>query len=1519
MKKKIAAWLSFLLLVSSFAVNSAAFANEKSKPVSNDGHWASTSLERWKTVGIIQGDEKGNLLPNRNITVVEFAVMMNRLFGFQTDTERSQLPKDPDPWYAKDLSLALEEGYLNLPQEEESTLAKKALTRGEAARSLNRLFGLDSEGQNGQESFGDLALLDQEAKRAVAAFMSAGYIQGYPDGSFKPERTITRGEMAVILDRLLSLYISEGGYRSLGSNSGHVLINQPDAELSGLTVPNNLYLADGIGKGTGNFKLDGVQVQGALFVRSGAKNLELKNASVQKLVVPGGNTSNSIPELTISGQVAELILSGPAKINMESGTTLGSVTVSEKAGNSSIQGSGTIGVLKIEAQNVVLNGKSYGQGNYENVNLGNTSTSTQTPNPVVTTPGSSSGGNGGNNGGNPGGGTQDPWSLVWSDEFKGTELDKNKWTFDLGNGHSVGNPGWGNNELEYYTNRSENVKVDNGNLVITAKNENYEGYNYTSARIKTKGLFSKKYGKFEIRAKAPTGQGLWPAIWMMPEEDVYGVWAASGELDIMEGWGSKPHKVAGTIHYGSQWPGNEYSGNEYDFPNGGSITDYHTYAVEWEPGEIRWYVDGQLYSTKNDWYSRSNGKNQDNAYPAPFDQKFHLIMNLAVGGNFDGDPADTSIFPKSMSVDYVRVYELTGRPYRDPVPPTFEKEEYLPGAKLPQADGNLVYNNGFTQNRDGDPGMGIPNTAHWVLFKDPGAAASVAIEDIGGKNYAKVSITNAGGNPYSIQPQAIVSLAKGRYYKLTFSAKTDTKRSINVRVTGGESRGFEGYSPSYTALLTNEMKGTYQTSFLMKSNSDNEARIEFNMGIDDHPVWIGNVRLVEVDGIVDPPAEDVVYYPLVNGDFSDGLNGWETISDSGGYATSSIANGEVKVTVGNQGSNPWSAMLIQNGLPITAGQQYVVSFDARSSVDRKIEIIAENGSYFRHFDKTIDLTTTTAHYSFEFTPANHDVANLKFLLGILTDTNAVGAEHDIFIDNVVFEVKDAPVAKSPALLKDTSDNRLGNDIDLTFIDNPSWRNKISAVKIGSTTLKAGDYTVTAGKITIKAANFTAEGSYTIRVEAEGYTPTSVAQVILANDSNIVVNGSFTGGGNGWTHYVLIPDAYSTFEVEEGVAKLKIAYKGGANWHTQFYQDGIKLEAGKTYELSFKSWSTEDRPIVVEYTNTSIPAATFHLTNNSDTIHKNIFTVNAASTLKLNYLLGDVTDGMWATPASEHTIYMDDVVIREVTASLDTQAPTVPDGLSVQSKTSTSVTLGWQASTDNVGVTGYDVYKDDALVGSIEGPSKLINALKPNTAYSFTVKAKDAAGNLSEASAALAVTTPPSEDTPQITGPMTLYLVGDDTTFGLSNAPGNSAFEAMIPSAEGGNYYIDPNKSITYTLNNINATYNGTDNTGYQFYLDSVTATPGTAIMMRISYDFNGDGTWDRTEQSPTYALNPVMDWEMFKHTDRGNVTAAGTNYQDFSNGAIKIEFWNQLGEVDTKVKVNAPTDFSQIIFPYEFK
>lgn len=245
------------------------------------------------------------------------------------------------------------------------------------------------------------------------------------------------------------------------------------------------------------------------------------------------------------------------------------------------------------------------------------------------------------------------WQLTWSDEFDGTSVDSTKWAFDFENGCTNSVCGWGNNELEYYTSRATNVYVAAGLLHIVARKEvpQYNGFDYTSAKLKTQGLFSKTYGRFEFRARLPQGQGYWPALWMMPQSPVYGGWASSGEIDVMENRGSTPTTVGGTIHYGGSWPNNVYTGNSYIFPGGGVATDFHIYVLEWSTNAIKWSVDGVLYQTQTSWYSTGG------AYPAPFKQPFYLIMNLAVGGNYGGNPDGTTVFPGEMQVDYVRVYD----------------------------------------------------------------------------------------------------------------------------------------------------------------------------------------------------------------------------------------------------------------------------------------------------------------------------------------------------------------------------------------------------------------------------------------------------------------------------------------------------------------------------------------------------------------------------------------------------------------------------------------------------------------------------------------------------------------------------------------------------------------------------------------------------------------------------------------------------------------------------------------------
>ena len=265
--------------------------------------------------------------------------------------------------------------------------------------------------------------------------------------------------------------------------------------------------------------------------------------------------------------------------------------------------------------------------------------------------------------------TQPDWKLTWSDEFNGTGIDRTKWDFDMGTGFYTppkdGKPGqwssgWGNNELEFYTDRNKNAFVKDGMLHLRAIKEEYKGAHYTSAKMRTGGrgempLFTQKYGRFEFRAKLPVGKGLWPAIWLLPQNDLYGGWAASGEIDLMEARGKYTDIVQGTLHYGGSSPKNVWHGQQYRLPDSGSIADFHVYTLEWEPGEIRMSVDDKIYFTRNFWWSRTG--DAANPWPAPFDQPFYIILNVAVGGNFGGDPDNTTVFPQEMVVDYVRVYE----------------------------------------------------------------------------------------------------------------------------------------------------------------------------------------------------------------------------------------------------------------------------------------------------------------------------------------------------------------------------------------------------------------------------------------------------------------------------------------------------------------------------------------------------------------------------------------------------------------------------------------------------------------------------------------------------------------------------------------------------------------------------------------------------------------------------------------------------------------------------------------------
>ncbi len=245
------------------------------------------------------------------------------------------------------------------------------------------------------------------------------------------------------------------------------------------------------------------------------------------------------------------------------------------------------------------------------------------------------------------------YTLVWSDEFDGPDIDPANWEFMYGDGSDYGNPGWGNNEWQWYTDRSENCYISGGQMHIAARRDYWQGHEYTSARLRTLYRADFLYGRIEASIKLPSTQGIWPAFWMLPTDSPYGGWAASGEIDIMESINTAD-RVYGTIHYGGTWPENVHSGGDYADGTDYSA-DFHTYTLQWEPDAMLWYVDGQLYYavTSSGWYSDADPGNTR----APFDNAFHMLLNVAVGGNWPGYPDGSSVFPQELVIDWVRIYQ----------------------------------------------------------------------------------------------------------------------------------------------------------------------------------------------------------------------------------------------------------------------------------------------------------------------------------------------------------------------------------------------------------------------------------------------------------------------------------------------------------------------------------------------------------------------------------------------------------------------------------------------------------------------------------------------------------------------------------------------------------------------------------------------------------------------------------------------------------------------------------------------
>lgn len=437
---------------------------------------------------------------------------------------------------------------------------------------------------------------------------------------------------------------------------------------------------------------------------------------------------------------------------------------------------------------------------------------------------------------------------------------------------------------------------------------------YTSGRISTQNLKTFTYGRFEVRAKVPNGQGYLPAFWLMAnDENVYGQWPRCGEIDCMEVMGQDTKKLYGTIHYGN--PHAESQGT-YTIKDGEKSfsDDFHTFTCDWEPGKITWYVDGIKYHEESNWHSTTEGQGTL-TYPAPFDQPFYIILNLAVGGSWVGNPNEKTNFDNNpFVVDYVRVYQKDS--YDENV--TRPEVKFEP-TNEPDESGNYIKNSTFAEAED------LTDDTNWKFITALDGAATAEIKD----NSMVIKTEKAGTVDYSVQlVQANVPFEKGATYEVSFDAQASENRKMNVDVKAPD-RGYQSYMKTLVPELTTEMKH-FSTQFVMKADSDVNGRLEFNMGnAGSGDIVLQNV-VVKKTADPDPNAKEEKTILangscIYNGSFQEGINHlgyWDITPEGADIKVTGLSDGRRLVTEGK------SVTISQSDLAFKEGTAYALSFDA---------------------------------------------------------------------------------------------------------------------------------------------------------------------------------------------------------------------------------------------------------------------------------------------------------------------------------------------------------------------------------------------------------------------------------------------------------------------------------------------------------------------------------------------------------------------------------------------------------------
>lgn len=567
----------------------------------------------------------------------------------------------------------------------------------------------------------------------------------------------------------------------------------------------------------------------------------------------------------------------------------------------------------------------------------------------------------------------DGYNLVWSDDFDGKKLNTDDWNYEI---HE---PGWVNNELQEYVESDDNIYLKDGKLVIKPiKITNDDGsVSYTSGRVNTQGKKDFTYGVFEAKIKMPKGQGFLPAFWLMAtDENVYGQWPRCGEIDITEVIGHDTKKAYSTVHYGN--PHNESQGT-YTLEKGDFSEEFHTFAVEWLPGKLNWYVDGNLIHTESDWYSKTVGVGEV-TYPAPFDQPFYIILNLAVGGNWPGNPDDTTDFEKAdMQIDYVKVYQ------KDSYDENVKKpEKPVANFREPDETGNYLINGDFSVAEE------LNDLKDWNIYIDKGGKGSASIEN----NTLIIKSEAAGSEEYSVQMlQPDIPQLKTGKYKLTFDAWADEARTMKTAVTAPNAGWIRYLNDTLTELTTE--KQTFTFEWEVTAEDDPTGRLEFNMGKTDSiaTIYIQNVRLEMTEG---PGAAGAGKNTVLadgnyvyNSRFQEGeahLGSWDIVNKNNSTVEVTPLKDSRRLHIVSNG-NADDVVVSQKELDLVKGTAYRFSFDAEVKDATSIKVLLggkevkfdlkDSGSYNATF--TIEDDTTEG------------VKDLKFFLG---DTK------EIFLDNV---------------------------------------------------------------------------------------------------------------------------------------------------------------------------------------------------------------------------------------------------------------------------------------------------------------------------------------------------------------------------------------------------------------------------------------------------------------------------------------------------------------------------------------